>query len=222
MDILHVYARQKADLKLPEEYLKQLPEKLCVVTTIQYLHLIDEVVDQVKGIKGGQILGCRTETATVFKDKVDAYLYVGSGTFHPIAVSLNTEKPVYCYNPQTKELKLLPDDVIQRFKTKQKVALSKYYAADVVGILVSSKTGQSFMSKAIQLINKEKEKKFYIFAYDTLDIHYLRDFPFIQSWVNTACPRIADEKIHMVNIDVIFPEAKPAKSKIPLMYNFLP
>ena len=203
MDVLHLYAKQHADITLSEEHLRQLPEKVCVVTTIQYLHLIDKVVEQVKGVKGGQVLGCRTDVANAFKDKVDAFLYVGSGTFHPIGVSLNTEKPVYCYNPQTKELKLLAEDVINRFKTKQKVALSKYYAADVVGILVSSKNGQSFTSKAMQLINNTPEKKFYIFAYDTLDQHYLNDFPFVQSWVNTACPRIADEKKHMVNIDEI-------------------
>jgi len=205
MEILHLYAKQKADLKLSEEHLKQLPEKVCVVSTIQYLHLLDDVVKQVNGLKGGQVLGCRTDIANALKDKVDAVLYVGSGTFHPIGVALNTEKPVYCYNPQTKELKLLEEDVIKRFKIKQKVALSKYFAADIVGILVSSKNGQSFMSKAMQLINKEKDKKFYIFAYDTLDPHYLMDFPFIQAWVNTACPRIADEKKHMINIDEVLP-----------------
>ena len=207
MEIMHVHARQRAKIKLSEEHLQQLPEKICVVTTIQYLHLLDEVVAQVKGIRGGQVLGCRTDVANVFKDKVDAFLYVGSGTFHPIGVSLNTEKPVYCYNPQTEELKVLAQDVIDRFKKQQKVALSKYYMADVVGILISSKNGQSFMSKALQLKTSEPDKKFYFFAYDTLSERYLEDFPFIQCWVNTACPRIADERNHMVNIDdVLTPE----------------
>jgi len=201
MEILHLHAKQNVEVSIPDDVVAKLPEKVCVVTTIQYLHQIDKVVEQVKGVKGGQVLGCRTDVANAFKDKVDAFLYVGSGTFHPIGVYMNVEKPVYCFNPETKEFKLLEEDVIKRFKIKRKVALSKYYAADVVGILVSSKNGQSFMSKAIKLINSTSDKKFYVFAYDTLDMHYLRDFPFIQSWVNTACPRIADEKEHLVNID---------------------
>jgi len=203
MDIIHLYAKQKAELKLSEDIIKQLPDKIAVVTTIQYLHFLDDIVKQVNGLKGGQVLGCRTDVANALKNKVDAFLYVGSGTFHPIGVAINTEKPVYCYNPQTKELNILAQDVIDRFKTTKKVALSKYYMADVVGILVSAKNGQTFMPKAIQLINSEPDKKFYIFAYDTLDSRYLMDFPFIQAWVNTACPRIADEKEHMINIDHI-------------------
>jgi len=31
-----------------------------------------------------------------------------------------------------------------------------------------------------------------------------QNFPFIKSWVNTACPRIVDEKPNLVNIDAIF------------------
>ena len=63
------------------------------------------------------------------------------------------------------------------------------------------------MSKALQLKNATPDKKFYIFAYDTLDIPSLENFPFVQCWVNTACPRIADEKSFMVNIgDLLTPD----------------
>ena len=33
-----------------------------------------------------QILGCDTTAAEKIKDKVDAYLYIGTGKFHPIAL----------------------------------------------------------------------------------------------------------------------------------------
>lgn len=43
-------------------------------------------------------------------------------------------------------------------------------------------------------------KKFYIFIADTIDYNQLNDFPFIEAWVNTACPRI-EEDFRMVNIE---------------------
>ena len=41
---------------------------------------------------------------------------------------------------------------------------------------------------------EEKGKKCYIFVFDTLDAREMENFPFIDFWINTACPRIADDK----------------------------
>jgi len=51
--------------------------------------------------------------------------------------------------------------------------------------------------------SKRKDKKYYLFAFDTLQANELENFPFIDCWVNTACSRIADEKSNIVNIDDI-------------------
>ena len=54
-----------------------------------------------------------------------------------------------------------------------------------------------------QIPKKKKDKNYFIFAFDTLNISDLENFPFIDCWVNTACPRIADERKNMINISDI-------------------
>jgi len=90
----------------------------------------------------------------------------------------------------------------------KKVNLMKYLHAKTVGILVSTKPGQSGnkinipdvkMKSVLELINR-KDKECYIFAFDTLDPSDLENFPFIECWVNTACPRITDEKKGIINL----------------------
>jgi diphthamide biosynthesis enzyme Dph1/Dph2-like protein len=79
MKVVHIYAKSTADVKLSESALNALPAKLGVVTTIQHLHKLDEVISQLKeAVKGGQVLGCNVETAKQIADKVDEFLFIGS------------------------------------------------------------------------------------------------------------------------------------------------
>jgi len=201
MKILHIHAKSKADVKLTETAINALPAKLGVVTTIQHLHKLDEVISQLKkAVKGGQVLGCNVDSAKQISDKVDAFLFVGSGEFHPIAIALETGKPVYKWNPLTQQLSVVKDEDIDKYKKKRKAALAKFLSSNKIGILVSTKHGQSNLDKALELAGK-KDKEYYLFAFDTLNPSDLENFPFIEVWVNTACPRIADEKANIINID---------------------
>ena len=62
--------------------------------------------------------------------------------------------------------------------------------------MVTIKPGQYSYNKAKEIKKKieEKGKKCFIFVFDTLDANEMENFPFIDFWVNTACPRIADDK----------------------------
>ena len=62
--------------------------------------------------------------------------------------------------------------------------------------MVTVKPGQYSYNKAKEIKKKleEKGKKCFIFVFDTLDAREMENFPFIDFWVNTACPRIADDK----------------------------
>ena len=42
-----------------------------------------------------------------------------------------------------------------------------------------------------------------IFVSDTLNPMEFDNFPFVESWVNTACPRFADEKKGVVNYELV-------------------
>jgi 2-(3-amino-3-carboxypropyl)histidine synthase len=203
MEILHIEAKSDIDVTLGDGDLKKLPKSVGIVTTIQHLHKINEVKGQIPdSVLGGQVLGCDASSARKIKDKVDAFLYIGSGEFHPIEIAIETGKDVYCFNPFTREMKVIGKKDLESHEKRKKGAMIKFLSSGKVGILVSTKPGQSRMKDAMKLAEK-KDKEYYLFAFDTLSENDLENFPFIECWVNTACPRIADSRKGMVNIDDI-------------------
>lgn len=201
MKTIFIEAKSDAELKLSKEQIEKLPKKIGIVTTIQHLYKIKDIQKQLpNSIIAGQVLGCSASSAKKIKNDVDAFLYVGSGVFHPIEIAIETEKDVFCFNPFTKKLSKIDDNEIQKYNKKKIGSLTKFLSSDRIGILVSTKSGQNRMDDAVKLAEK-KDKEYYLFAFDTLNELDLENFPFIECWVNTACPRIADEKIKIVNID---------------------
>ncbi|MBW2977209.1 2-(3-amino-3-carboxypropyl)histidine synthase subunit [Candidatus Woesearchaeota archaeon] len=188
--------------------LKLLPKKVGLVTTIQHKHQlkqIKEIVEKAKkkAVIGGQILGCDVSAAKKIKNKVDAFLYIGSGEFHPLGVALETNKKVIVANPLSNEVSELKKQDVENYKKKQKGALIKFLSSKTVGILVSLKPGQQKLEQALGLRKNLKNKKAYIFIADTLDLNQLENFPFIECWINTACPRLVDKTRGIVNYETI-------------------
>ena len=202
MKLMHVHAKSNIDIKIPADKLEQLPKKRWgVVTTIQHAHKIGDVLEQLRtAILGGQVLGCNASEAEKIKDKVDAWLFVGSGEFHPVQVALKTGQPVWLWNPVAKELGELPKVRVESWKKRKQGQLSKFLHSKHVGIIVSTKIGQKNLMRALEL-TKKQDKEYYVFACDELDMAQFENFNFIDFWVNTACPRIPDQAINMVNID---------------------
>ncbi len=203
METLFIEAKSNIDVKLSKEQIAKLPKKIGIAATIQHLHKIKDVQKQIHGsLIAGQVLGCSAEPAEKIKSKVDAFLYIGTGKFHPVWIAVRTGKDVFCYNPMSKKLSKVGKSEVEKYSKRKKASLVKFLSADKVGILVSTKPGQNRMKDAVEL-SKRKGKEYFLFAFDTLNTLDLENFPFIQCWVNTACPRIADEKANIVNIDDI-------------------
>ena len=210
MKTLFIPAKVEGKVKITKKIIDKLPKRIGLVTTVQFIDHLYEIRDQLENYgkkvfigKGrqehkGQVLGCDFSSADAIKDKVDAFLYFGSGKFHPIGLALKEEKEVFIVMPVTHAFSKITKEDIEDFNKKKKVGLVKFYAADTVGILVSSKPGQCHLNKAIRLKEKLEDKKCYIFISDMIDEREFENFNFIQAWVNTACPRIESKKI--VNI----------------------
>ena len=105
MKTLFIEAKSKAEI-MPavKKAVKLLPKNIGLVTTIQHKHLMDKAKDFLvkKGFNvftGGTVLGCNASNAAKIKGKVDAFLYIGSGEFHPIEVALETGKKIIVANP---------------------------------------------------------------------------------------------------------------------------
>lgn len=194
MKTLFIEAKSNAEISLPEQHMAKLPKKIALATTAQHAHKIkclkaqlERAGKKVALIKGrhskheGQILGCDVPKGV----KAESVLFVGTGSFHPEAFS---DGKVFVYNPISKRFY-----VDKRPKRNKKAALARFYASDSIGVLISIKPGQTILERALRLKKRYKQKSFYCLVSDTVILCELENFPFIQCFVNAACPRISDD-----------------------------
>jgi 2-(3-amino-3-carboxypropyl)histidine synthase len=143
-----------------------------------------------------QILGCDCYWQNLKLEKdPDVFLYIGDGLFHPKALALaqkdrETFIPIACYDPKRKVISYRTQEEIARLLKKNKGSLLKFLSSDCIGVLVTSKPGQKQFNAATKLLELYTEKQFYFFIENTFEFGRLEDYPFIECWVNTACPRI--------------------------------
>lgn len=208
MKTLFIEARSDKEITLPKDLVSSLPKTVALFTTVQFIYNVKGMIKQlesnnIKVVKmkpdhcayDCQLLGCSIKK---FEKPVDAFLYVGDGLFHPKALMLKNEKPVFAYNPFSDKHQKLGKEDIDMLKKKQKGALLKFYTSKEIGVLITTKPGQYKMSDAEKLRKKFADKNFYFLVADTIDFNSLEDFPFIECFVNTACPRIGyDDSIKL-------------------------
>ena len=205
MKIMMVEGRYKGEINLSNLDTDILPKRIGLATTVQFLDYVDGIklflqskgkeifVDKMRQRYEGQLLGCDQGAAVKIKDNVDAFLYIGTGVFHPLGISLNVDKEVFCYDPLHAVMSKIDRKQVERYNAKRKGAYLKFLQAKEIGFLVSLKPGQNNFKKAIEWKNRLKDKNCYIFAFDTLDFNQIENFPFVECWVNTACNRILDD-----------------------------
>jgi len=221
-----MYINAISDLDITKIIEKAIPQlngkKIGVTTNAQHLDsickiktlLVENGFEPIVG-KGdkriefdGQILGCNFSSATSIKDDVDLFLYVGSGNFHPLGLSLSTKKPVVIADPYDNSIRLdelndLKDTVLrQRYG-----AIARSKDAKVFGILVGTKIGQQRMELAnkIKEMLDSKQKKSYILASNFFNPTNLETYRDIDCFVSTACPRIAIDDYMRYKIPIITP-----------------
>src|SRR3989344_3691168 len=223
--LIFIDAKWDGEIKLTEKVLaylkKQKIKSLAVFSSVQFteLNILKEQlknagieVRQTKAKRtsnAGQILGCDLYHNSFQQDIIDdcdAIMYVGDGLFHPKALLLaqikkQNIKPVIIYDPMAKDIQILTEKSIEAQVKKTKRNLRMFINANTIGILVTTKPGQQYLgtAKRLKAFLEKQGKKAYIFIDDVVNINALENYPFIQCWVNTACPRIGSDDI--VNTD---------------------
>ncbi len=219
MDIVFLDAPYSGKVELCSKTLSYLKKKkyktVGLYASVQFIHVLDEVLKQLTdaGIKivtskadrthvQGQLLGCDNyhnslNLSSSEESEVDCYLYVGDGKFHPLAlVYLQKDKKdeqikeVVCNDPTNKSMTLLEFSAIKTILRKYRGSLMKFLSAQTVGVLVTIKPGQEQLKPAFILEKTYPKKRFYYFIDNVISFDQLENFPFIDVWVNTACPRI--------------------------------
>ncbi len=88
-----------------------------------------------------------------------------------------------------------------RNEKKKDIRVSYFLTKRVFGIIVSKKPGQFRLeiAKRVKKILEDMGKEAYIFVGD--DIRDLENFPFVEVWINTACPRLKEDFKNVLNLE---------------------
>jgi 2-(3-amino-3-carboxypropyl)histidine synthase len=181
-----------------------VPRRLGLVVSVQHLDLVEPLGAalarrgyEVRSGKGdrrlayaGQALGCNYTGAEAVEAGVDAFLFVGTGRFHPIGLAFAVERPVWSLDPLQNQLEP-PIDRATLIRRRQLVVASVREARRW-GVLVSTFAGQNRMPTALALQERARARgrEAEILLFDRLDPRDLEGRA-LDAYVNTACPRIA-------------------------------
>ena len=199
-NVIYLPFQQDIPLEILESTVSELKKyrSVGITTTIQHAHqtkaicewLKDHGVNAVIGAGSsrtpleGQVLGCTYASAK--NADAEAFLFIGTGVFHAIGVSLATKKPTFALDPFADGI--LQEVSADRLLRKRFVQIEKAKNAKMFGILLSSKSGQARRELAERLAGLHENAV--IILIREISEMQLRNLGF-DAYVNTACPRLA-------------------------------
>jgi len=207
LSIIYMEARSKVDVKTAVEKAVdhlQSWNTIGLLSTVQHVHTLDKVKKILEGVGKtvyigdagnikypGQVLGCDYSNARLIAGKVEAFLFVGGGRFHAIGLSLATMKPAIVADPFEKTAYSLETDV-QKILKRRWAEISRAKEAGNFGVLIGLKPGQRSIEAALRIKEDlgKSGKKAILLAIREITPTMLLQFPTLEAYVNTACPRI--------------------------------
>jgi 2-(3-amino-3-carboxypropyl)histidine synthase len=207
-----------------------VPLRLGLVASVQHLDLVPRLSEELRArgydVKVGQgdrrlayaaqALGCNYTGAEAVQAEVDAFLFLGTGRFHPVGLAFAVARPVWSLDPlqSTLEPPIDRDALIRR----RQLAVAVARGARRWGILVSTFGGQNRSPTALALQERARSRglEAEILVFDRLDPRDLEGRA-IDAYVNTACPRIAlDDSANYAKPMLTPPEFLMALGELPL------
>jgi len=216
----------KLKLEINEKKIKKISKKLPKNIAIAYYIQYENYAKQIKKLLNSnhritnfiQILGC---SKPKFPKNTKAILLISDGKFHAISLAYETkllgsdkikninndftmtEQKLPVYILENNKLTKISNEEIKNLEKRHKASYINYLNSDKIGILISTKPGQYRLKKALQIENKIKNKKSYLFISNNINTAEFENFPEIEAWINTACPRLDMESSRIVNADKI-------------------
>ena len=200
MKTIFMPAEAEIDISKSLNKIKIKEKKIGLVSSIQFVKYLDKIKEYLEknGKKifiAGQMVGCNVGKCILIKDKVDVFLFIGSGEFHPLELIDSTKvKDLYFLNPVTEKFSKFDKEKLEKLEKKRKAKVSKYLMAEKIGVIVSVKPGQENLKAALKFA-ENCGKEAHVFIGDEVDINKLEDFNDIEMWVNTCCPRLEGKNI---------------------------
>jgi 2-(3-amino-3-carboxypropyl)histidine synthase len=205
-----LYVEARAAVSVEDAVERALPimegqRKIGLVTTVQHVQTLDVAKEillhagktVVVGDAGrmsypGQVVGCDYSNAKSIAGDVDAFLFIGGGRFHALGVGLSTFKPTIIADPYERRAYSIDEDV-QKVLRQRWACIEDALKAKVFAVLVGLKPGQKRLDLALNIKEKIERsgKTACLFAAREITPEVLMEFPAVDAFVNTACPRIS-------------------------------
>jgi 2-(3-amino-3-carboxypropyl)histidine synthase len=205
-----VYVEARATLNINTAVEKALPmlekwHKIGLATTVQHVQTLDEVretlilagktvaIGDTRHLSyPGQVIGCDYSNAISIAKDVEAFLFVGGGLFHALGVALSTSKPTIVVDPYDNTAFSVDNEAEKIFKQRW-ASIEEARKGKNFAVLVGLKPGQKRLEEALQIKQRLEEnwKTACLFAVKDVTPEVLMEFPTIDAFVNTACPRIS-------------------------------
>lgn len=205
-----VYVEARATVAVDEAVEKSIPllskyDKIGLATTVQHVkdlaHVREILVRTGKTVMigdagrmnySGQVSGCDYSNVLSIANDVEVFLFIGGGRFHALGIALTTSKPTIIADPYEK--RAYPIDEEARKILKQRwVCVEEAKHAKTFGILVGLKLGQKLLGDALKIkeMAEKNGRMAFLFVIREILPEALMEFPTVDAYVNTACPRIA-------------------------------
>jgi 2-(3-amino-3-carboxypropyl)histidine synthase len=212
-----VYEEYRMDFDPIPLLRKNLPDlrkygKICLATTVQFLDSLNKAKKFLESRKKkiyvpgtGQVLGCNTSAVEGYDRIVDCFLFLGSGTFHPLGIAAEVRKPVLMLNFETGDLINLETEKAMLLRIRA-ANVEKAKDCTNFGILVSTKPGQMSVKAAMDVKKKldKAGRKSWILAANELTHEKIMGMK-LDCLVNTACPRLSED-VKLFRKPIIYPE----------------
>lgn len=205
-----IYIEAKASIGIKDAVNQAVPflkdwKSLGLATTVQHVDMLSEarelliktgksvaIGDTGKLKYAGQVIGCNYSNAKAITKDVEAFLFIGGGKFHAIGLALATAKPVIVADPYEKRAYAI-DGEVQRIMKQRWATIHEAKKAEKFGVLIGLKSRQEKFDRALQIKEKleKKERRATLLALREMTPETLMQFPTVEAFVNTACPRIS-------------------------------
>jgi 2-(3-amino-3-carboxypropyl)histidine synthase len=205
-----IYVEAHAKINVDESILQAVPllgnyAKIGLTTSIQHIIALKQAKQLLSnagkavliGDSGqmgyaGQVIGCNYSNATTIADQVDAFLFIGGGKFHALGIALGTSKPTIIADPYDNRAYSITDEA-QRLLKQRFASIQEAKGAKTFGVLVGLKPGQKHLDNALKAkaLAEKAGLVAFLLAGREITPETLLEFPTIDAYVNTACPRIS-------------------------------
>jgi 2-(3-amino-3-carboxypropyl)histidine synthase len=205
-----IYVEARATVTVDKAVKKSLPllskyGKIGLATSVQHLQALNQAREiliragktVIIGDSGqmsypGQVSGCNYSNVKSIVDEVEAFLFVGGGMFHALGIALSTSKPTFIADPYDNRAFAINDEA-QKILKKRWACIEEAQGAKAFGVFVGLKPGQKRLDQALSVkaLAEKHGKAAYLLAVREITPETLLEFPSIDAYVNTACPRIS-------------------------------